>query len=61
MGSFGRGTGPIFLNNVGCFGGEVSLLDCLNSGIAFVTDCNHTQDVGVVCSGECSQRAWSSN
>lgn len=50
VGSFGSGTGPIFLNNLGCLGDEESLLDCLSSGIAM--NCNHTRDVGVVCSGE---------
>ena len=52
MGSFGAGSGPIFLSNVGCFGTEERLLDCISSGVAFITNCNHTQDAGVVCTGE---------
>ena len=49
MGSFGRGTGPIFLNNVACIGNEPTLMDCLSSGVT-IANCNHTQDVGVICS-----------
>ncbi len=50
FGSFGEGTGPIFLSNVGCFGTERNLLECQSSGVAIITNCNHAQDVGVVCS-----------
>ena len=52
VGVFGPGTGPIFLKNVGCFGTENNLLECFSSGVAFVTDCDHSQDVEVVCSGK---------
>ena len=45
---FGQGTGPIYLNSVGCTGTESSLLSCSHSGIG-VTYCSHTYDVGVVC------------
>ena len=52
--AFGRGTGPILLNLVGCTGTESSLLNCSHSGIDYYFyrfpfyyfDCN---DVGVVC------------
>lgn len=53
VGKHGAGMGPIFLNNLGCFGNEANLLECLNSGLSFVANCNHTQDVGVACYGEC--------
>lgn len=49
VGSFGRGTGPIFLTNVACFGNEPTLLDCQSSGVT-IANCNHTRDVGVICS-----------
>ncbi len=52
FGSFGIGTGPIFLNNIRCFGDEDNLLQCPSSGIKFITDCDHSRDVGVVCSSK---------
>ncbi len=43
---FGAGSGNIFLTNVGCNGGENSLLDCTYiSG----SGCSHAEDVGVRC------------
>ena len=43
---FGQGTGPIFLDEVGCFGNETNLLDC-----SAVTqhNCAHSEDAGVRC------------
>ena len=43
---FGRGTGPIFLDDVNCFGFERTLLEC-----QFNPDhnCIHEEDAGVRC------------
>ena len=49
---FGRGTGPILLDNVGCRGGESRLLDCSNSGVGvYSSNCGHDDDAGVTCNG----------
>ena len=44
----GEGTGPIFLDYVGCSGSERRLYDCPNSGLEENT-CTHSSDVGVTC------------
>ncbi|XP_072168033.1 scavenger receptor cysteine-rich domain-containing protein DMBT1-like [Diadema setosum] len=44
--SFGRGFGPIYLENVGCEGDEENLLDCPYEN---QTSCSHSEDAGVVC------------
>ena len=46
---FGRGTGPIFLNQLNCEGEESDLLSC--GSPAFVHFCTHEQDVGISCPG----------
>ena len=45
--AFGQGTGPVYLNSVGCAGTESSLLSCSHSGIGVA--CSHSGDVSVVC------------
>ena len=53
---FGQGTGPIFLDDLGCFGNESSLLDC---SATTQHNCQHSEDAGVRCVTviECSEGA----
>ncbi|KAL5460311.1 hypothetical protein EMCRGX_G033753 [Ephydatia muelleri] len=48
QGSFGAGSGRIYLNNLVCMGSESSLLGCPQASIGLL-DCTHYQDAGVVC------------
>ena len=45
---FGRGTGGILLDNVGCYGQERYLINCSHSTIG-VHNCDHSEDAGVFC------------
>lgn len=49
-GVFGRGSGPIWLDNVDCAGTENGIKECRHNGIN-IQNCNHGEDAGVVCSG----------
>ena len=47
-GSFGEGTGRMWLDNVQCTGSERILVNCTAS-IGGVNSCSHAQDAGVRC------------
>ncbi|XP_076082551.1 scavenger receptor class A member 5-like [Mytilus galloprovincialis] len=45
---FGQGTGKIWMEDLGCGGGESSLFSCSFGGWGN-HDCTHTEDAGVAC------------
>lgn len=49
MGSvFGQGSGPIWFDDIICFGTEARIEDCVH--IAFVSrNCDHSNDVSINC------------
>uniref|UniRef100_A0A3B3X1Z3 Deleted in malignant brain tumors 1 protein n=1 Tax=Poecilia mexicana TaxID=48701 RepID=A0A3B3X1Z3_9TELE len=50
---FAEGTGQIWLDEVACTGNETYLTECSHSGFG-VHNCAHSQDAGVICSGNVS-------
>ncbi|KAF6716083.1 Deleted in malignant brain tumors 1 protein [Oryzias melastigma] len=47
---FGRGSGPIWLDNVVCTGEESALTHCTHNGFG-INNCGHGEDAGVICLG----------
>ena len=48
---FGQGSGPIWLDDVGCTGSESTLVNCTHLGINITRSCSHSEDAGVSCYG----------
>ena len=48
---FGQGSGPIFMDDVGCGSSDTVLLAC--SYDPNTSEDNHGEDAGVRCGGEC--------
>ena len=54
---FGRGTGPVWLAQVGCTLNDTSLSNC-SLGIPIGTNnCNHGQDAGIICFTQFSKQS----
>ena len=49
--AFGRGSGPIWYDDVRCSGREANLTQCGHRGLG-VSYCGHSQDAGVICASE---------
>ena len=45
---FGRGTGPVLLNNVDCYGYEARIDECNHRGL-YAGDCSGSTGAGVKC------------
>ena len=48
---FGRGSGPIWLDNIACIGNESTIASCGHLGFNITRYCSHYEDAGVRCYG----------
>uniref|UniRef100_A0A3P9CH73 SRCR domain-containing protein n=1 Tax=Maylandia zebra TaxID=106582 RepID=A0A3P9CH73_9CICH len=48
---FGRGSGPVWLDNVACSGQESALTHCSHDGFG-ENNCGHDEDASVICLGK---------
>ena len=49
---FGMGSGPIYLEQLQCSDTDISLLECSTFEHVGLSTCDHSQDVGVRCTGK---------
>ena len=47
---FGAGTGSIYIDDVGCIGSEINLIDCPRNSTVYCRN-GHSEDAGVRCQG----------
>ena len=45
---YGQGSGPIWMDEVNCHGGEASIMNCAHGGWGS-HDCSHFEDASVIC------------
>ena len=55
---FGRGNGPVFLDQLACSGTETSVLECRRLISLGLPTCDHSQDAGVKCVGKSYIACW---
>ena len=48
---FGNGSGPIYFDELDCYGTEESLTLCNRFSPLGLYECDHSEDAGVVCKG----------